>query len=152
MQIEPLRACDVGYCLASWREGHKQSPDGDRIPWSFYKVKFGKAFSSILDNPDTVLLGAYRGDELLGFLVMSPGRRVDTLHWIQTRFKDSAGAPVRRQGVMTALVDAARLGERCIYTLRGQRRAGGSFDETIAAWLRGHGTAAAYEPLLSWIK
>lgn len=159
IDIRPLDATDIGYALSSWRESHKQAPGVDKVPWTYYKREYGAVFSALL-NGGAVALGAYRGAELLGFLIVTPGKRVHSLHWVQVKFRDAAGQKLRRRGLMSQLIDAAELGERVVYTLRGARRVAvgddgarvKSLDEPIVAWLRSRGTAAAYVPILDWVK
>lgn len=149
LEIRPLAQEDKPYALSSWRESHKQAPGASRMPWSFYKQKYGLIFRELLDRDLT--LGAYIGDVLLGFLVASPGKRITTLHWVQVKFEVS-GQAVRRRGVMTALLEAANLGDKFVYTLKGQKRKGGSFDETLVTTLAERGQTAVYTPLIDWIK
>lgn len=166
IDIRPLDAADVGYALFSWREGHKKSPGVDRVPWSYYKSEYGDAFKKILDDSTTRLLGAYGvgtsstapGREgmpaLLGWLAMTPGKRVHTVHWVSVKHQH------RREGVMMALLDAADLGSRFIYTLKGRRDRATlpdgsitkSLDETLVHVLRAEGVNATFVPLKEYLK
>lgn len=157
MNIRPLKKEDVGYALFSWREGHKKSPGHDRMPWAYYKDTLGYAFEKILNDPTTRLLGAYSHEEkLLGWIATTPGKRVHTVHWVHVKH-ELDGKKMRRRGVMTALLDAADLGPRFIYTLRGRRlerdaRPFRSLDETLVATLRARGVTATFVPLKEWLK
>lgn len=163
MIVRQLNTDDVGYALFSWREGHKKSPVHERMPWSYYKDTLGYAFEKILNDPTTKLLGAYahdnqmeRPDQLLGWLAMTPGKRVHTVHWVHVKH-ELDGERVRRRGVMTALLEAAELGSRFIYTLRGRRlerdaRPLKSLDEVLVASLRARGVTATLVPLKEWLK
>jgi hypothetical protein len=158
IDVRPLAPEDVGYALSSWRESHKQAPGVDKVPWTYYKKEYGAVFGAILNGAGTAL-GAYRGNELLGFVVFTPGKRVVSLHWVQVKHKDAAGTRLRRRGLMTMLVDAAELGARCVYTLRGPRRAvevdgkmTKSLDEALVPWLAKRGVAAAYVPMIEWMR
>ncbi len=154
LEIRTLDQDDLPYALSSWREGHKQAPKADRMPWVYYKAKYGPIFRGLLESPTSLLLGAYIGDqpELLGFLVATPGKRISSLHWVYTKFKNAEGVSLRRHGVMTELLSAADLGPRFIYTLLGRRESGHSHDETLVRTLAARGQVAVYTPLLEWIK
>jgi hypothetical protein len=160
MIIRQLDADDVPYALTSWRESHKQSPGHDKVPWGYYKATTGAAFSSILTDPGTRKLGAYAEDDmLLGFLVMTPGKRVHTLHWVQTKYRVELER-IRRQGVMTALFEVADLGKRFVYTCRGPRRkvelpdgsTSKSMDQVYAANLAARGITATFVDLKEWLR
>lgn len=155
-----VRALDdnhKGYALCTWREGAKKAPGFDRVPFSYFKDVYGRAFKQILDDPAARLLGAYTNDALVGWLAMSPGKRVHTVHWVHTKF-ELDGERLRRRGIMTALLDAAELGSRFIYTCRAQRvkRSGGStiksLDEALVLALRAKGVSATYVSLKEWSK
>ena len=151
LEIRVLDQDDLPYVLSSWRESHKAAPKVDKMLWSQYKIKFGGLFRELLTREKVI--GAYRNLELLGFLVTSPGKRINVLHWVQCKFQDTSGTNLRRQGVMTALLDAADLGQRFIYTLRARKEPGRkSFDETLVAMLATRGQTAVFTDLLEWIK
>ena len=157
--IRKLDDEDRGYALVSWRESHKAAPGCDRVPWSFYKHEYGKLFSKILNDPSSKLPGADDDyDNLLGWLAMSPGRSVHTLHWVHVKY-ESDNEKLRRRGLMYALIDAAELGPRFIYTLRARREKAPeddtikTFDEILArALLRDKNAVATYVALKEWIK
>jgi GNAT superfamily N-acetyltransferase len=153
--FRPLDEADRGYALFSMREGHKKSPGCDRVPWSYYKNVWGGMFEKIFDDPKTRLLGAYTVEgPLAGWLVMMPGKRVHTLHWVHVKHKH------RRQGLMTALLDAAELGPRFAYTLHARRdrvtlpdnTKTKSLDESLVFALRSRGVSATFIPLQEYIK
>jgi hypothetical protein len=155
--IRALKKEDVGYALFSWRESAKKAPGLDRLPWSYFKDTLGYAFEKILNDPSTRLLGAYSHDEkLLGWIAITPGKRVHTVHWVYVKH-ELDGKRMRRRGVMTALIDAADLGSKFVYTLRGRRlerdaRPFRSLDETLVATLRARGVTATFVPLREWLK
>lgn len=160
IEIRKLSDEDKGYALASWRESHKASPGCDKVPWAYYKSDFGALFARIINDPGTVLLGAYNeADKLVGWLAMTPSKRVNTLHWVQVKY-ELDGQRLRRHGVMSLLLDAASLKPRCVYTLRARRdRAplpdgtmSKTLDESLVLALRARGITAAYVPLKEWIK
>jgi len=150
----PVHVCELApddhaYALSSWRESHKQTLR--RVPWGAYKMTYGREFAALLKAPDSLVLGAYgASDELLGFLVASPGKRVDVLHWTQVKFKNKAGEYVRRRGIMTALLDAAELGDRFIYTLRARREGKRTLDDVIAERLAARGVVATFVDFQTW--
>lgn len=154
MKIRDLDDEDVAYALSAWRESHKQSPGCDRVPWGYYKHAWGALISRVLEDDDTVKLGAYNDeDELLGFIVYTPSKRVDVLHWIHVKYK-IGDAPVRRQGVAEALFNHADLGKRFVYTMRGRRGKfpgkAKSLDEVLVAKLLERGIVATYVSLKDW--
>jgi hypothetical protein len=162
MEIRQLDADDVGFALTSWRESHKPSPGADRVPWSYYRHEWGAKFNAILNDTATTMLGAYsHDDKLVGWLAMTPGKRVKTLHWCYVKWKLDDKS-MRRRGVMTALLEEADLGRNFVYTLRARRlykdeRATApvgakSLDEIIVQALREKGQNAAYISLKEWLR
>lgn len=164
MEIRPLDEADRGYALMSWREAHKTSPGCARAPWWSYKREYGAVFGELINAPSTVLLGAYAHEAcadfsmkgaLLGFLVMTPGKSVHTLHWVQVKSKvDGERVPDRRE-IAFELIAAAKLGPRFIYTLRGPRcRQDGakSLDEVLVHALRARGVHATYVAIKEWLQ
>lgn len=152
VHVTELAAEDVGYALASWREAHHQTPNVSRIPWPAYKQLYGQQFERILRDPGSLTLGAYTDDELVGFLAATPGKRVDVLHWVQVKFKNRSGEHIRRRGVMTALLEAAELGDRFVYTLRARRDGKRTLDDILADKLAARGVVAVYSPFREWLK
>lgn len=157
MNIRPLDADDVGYALTAWQEAHKTSPNCRRAPWWAYRQEYGAMLKRIVDDPGTAMLGAYdERDRLLGFLVMTPGTRVHTLHWCQVKRKLDGERVLERRRIFFGLLDAANLGRRFVYTLRGPRvdKATGarSLDELLAHDLRAMGVTATYVAMKEWIQ
>lgn len=159
MNVRKLDQADYGYALFTWREGHHKSPGFCRLPWSYYKDTCVRDFEKLLDDSSSIVLGAYSHEEkLLGWLLATPGKRVHTLHWVHVKH-ELEGKPMRRRGVMTALLEAANLGSQFAYTLHGRLldradRTGGvkSLDEILVAALRARGVTATYVPLKEWLK
>jgi hypothetical protein len=161
--IRPLDDVDKGYALSSWRESHKQSPGSHRVPWSFYKATVGAELARIINDPSTRLLGAYGGSDgrgqLLGWLAMTPGKRVQTLHWVQVKLKVGTER-LRRRGLMFALLGAAELGTSFVYTLRARRDRNKledgtltkTLDESLVHALRDKGVVATYVALKEWLQ
>lgn len=157
MNIRPLDADDVGYALSVWQEAHKTSPSCRRAPWWAYRQEFGTLLRRIVDDPTTVMLGAYdNADRLLGFLVMTPGKRVHTLHWCQVKRKLGDERVLDRRRIFLDLLEAADLGPRFVYTLRGPRvtKVAGvrSLDELLVNDLRARGVTATFVALKEWLK
>lgn len=160
MQIRPLDSEDRGYALWSWQEAHKKAPGCDRAPWWAYKREYADTFKKIVDDPTTVMLGAYsHDDKLIGWLVMTPGKRVSTLHWVHVKF-ELDGKRMRRRGAMLALLEEAGLTPRFAYTLRARRDRATlpdgsvtkSLDESLVAALRARGVTAVYVPMKEWLR
>lgn len=172
MIVRNLDPADYGYALFTWREGAKKAPGVDRMPWSYFKDTTVRELEKLLDDPSSVVLGAYTEardalvapfllgeNKLVGWLVMTPGKRVHTLHWVHVKH-ELDNVRVRRRGVMTELIDAAHLGKQFVYTLRARRDRAqlpdGSFtkslDESLAVALRARGMTATYVPLKEWLK
>lgn len=166
-EVRPLAEAERQYALSAWREAHHSQPSVCAVPWSIYKRTYGAQFELILRDPRTLALGAYAPDgpygeggavasgECLGFLVATPGARVDVLHWVQVRFRDRANRELRRRGIMTALLRAADLGDRWIYTLKARRIRGKrvTLDKVLASALVGMGLGTAtYVPIQDWLR
>lgn len=163
MIIKPIEDRDRGYVLFSWREGAKRAPSLDRLPWSYFRDTYGHAFGTVLDDPTTRVLGAYTDDsdegKLIGWLLMSPGKRVSTVHWVHVK-PELDGEQTRRRGTMTALLDAAQLGKNFVYTLHAKRNraklpdgsTSKSLDETLVAALRARGITATFVAIKEWLK
>lgn len=182
--IAPVRTADLAYCRSTWAESFKHSPDAGRMSWQIYKRHVVPQLQRILYRDDTEVLAAYLGPDIAGWIAYVPGRRVSTVHWVYTRcaiwdhtrctqdgcrvdggrLSHGVRCPghfdnlekLRRRGVMTALVDAADLGDRIVYTHRGPRpKHRGSVrtsDEWIVPWLRRRGINAAHMPWEEWNK
>jgi hypothetical protein len=154
MIVRALDEADIGYAIKVWSEAHKTSPSCRRAPWWAYRLEYVEMFKKIVDDAHTRMLGAYdEHDRLLGFLIMTPGKRVHTLHWCQVKRKlDDERVPDRRH-IFDALIEAADLGSRFVYTLRGPRLdGGGSLDERLAADLRARGVSATFVALKDYLK
>lgn len=155
-EVRPLAEAEHVYVLGAWRNEHHNQPAVRAVPWSIYKRTYGLQFAQILRDPRTLALGAYAPDgQCLGFLVATPGARVDVLHWVQVRYRDAAGRELRRRGIATALIRAAELGDRWIYTLRARRIRGKrvTLDTVLASALVGKGLGTAtHVPIQDWLR
>lgn len=161
MIIRPLDREDLGYVLYTWRESHKAAPTVDRMPWAYYKDTCGHVFEKLLfSDATTRVLGAYTSDnKLLAWLIMTPGKRVHTLHWVYVKY-ELEGEKLRRRGLMSKLIEGAELGKNFVYTLHARRDRAPlpdgsmtkSLDETLVVALRGKGVTATYVPLKEWLK
>lgn len=152
MIIADLDPADYGYVLSSWRESHHETPGAAHIPWKHYKREYGDAFARLIDDASNIRLGAYDSEvvgrgPLIGWLVATPGKRVDTLHWVYVKHAGDA----RRNGIMTALLDAADLGRNFVYTLRGRKVDKTTLDVVLADALRKRGITASHIPLKEWL-
>lgn len=158
MNIRPLDPDDRRYALFTWRESAKKAPEYDRVPWSYYKDAIVPMFEKLLEIG--IVLGAYESRGLVGWLAMTPGKRVHTVHWVHVKH-ELDGERMRRRGAMLALLDAADLGPRFIYTLRarrltrderGQQPGVKTLDELLVAALREKGVTATHVSLKEWLK
>lgn len=173
LTLRPVYLDDMPRVRNAFAEGHKHAPGVDRMPWRYYKQWVVPELRAALAHPETQLLGAYAEGALCGWLAFARGRRVDTVHWVSTPFwfpvpadachgcseSDEPGKPkrhsgecplnpsnrtaLRRRGIMTALLDAAALQERLVYTFRGakheHRNDGKTMDERLMPMLRARG-------------
>ncbi len=164
VSIRPITDQDgFEYCRGSWTEAHKHSPGHTQMPWGLYKRHVRPHLEATLIRPDTKLVGAYHEGVLVGWVALSPGRRVSTVHWTHTRYGDQErGELYRRRGVMRQLFEAAvlPLGSRLVYTHQGpypkHNRSRGErkrpADEWIVRWLAKRGVSAAYVSMEEWLK
>lgn len=155
--VRELANADLGYALATWREGHKATREMRAIPWPAYKIMYGTLFERLINDKGSLVLGAYSRDtdpELYGFLVATPGKRVDAVHWCNVKYLARDGASPRRHGVMLSLLRAAALGDEFLYTLRARRKAGHrTLDRKLASDIAGAGLGTAiYVPLMEWLR
>lgn len=160
--IRPIKEEDRGYVLTSMREGVKQNPSYDRTPWGYMKATIGVELSRIVNDETTKILGAYNtvDDTLLGWICVTPGKRVDTCHWCYTRFQRGSEL-LRRRGIMLALIEEGITGKRFVYTLRARRCSGDetlangdkakSLDTILAEQLLARGISATHVPLREWL-
>lgn len=134
---------EMAYLRASFGEGYKESSNRlHKLPWTDFKRLERPKLDAVLARGDTHLLVADLEGLVAGWLAWSPGRRVDTVHWVHTR------SQVRKRRVMRSLVDAAVLKQRLVYTHRGARRS----DEWIVPWLMKRGVNATYMSMKEWLE
>lgn len=155
LDIRPLRTEDLGYARWSFAEGHKGAPGVASMTWRYYKRFIVPELERALTFATTEILGAYVGSTVVGWLAFARGKRVSTVHWVHVRFQlGDGGQELRRRGVMTALLDAAELGDRIAYTFKGaapkHRNDGKTMDERLLPWLQKRGQHAAYVPWEEW--
>lgn len=156
LRIGPVRIDDHAWMRNSFAEGHKNAPGVSSMSWRYYKQYVVPELNACLAAAET--LAAYRIDGLvLGWLAISRGRRVDALHWVHTRYRyRDEPETFRQRGVMTALVDAAGLKERLVYTWRASyprhRSDGQTMDERLLPWLRGKGHHVTHMNWSEWKK
>jgi hypothetical protein len=89
---------------------------------------------------------------------VSPGKRVDVVHWCYVKY-ELAGERVRRRGIMLALIEEGTHGANFVYTIRGRRTpdllANGekarSLDMILSEQLLARGVVATYVPLKEWL-
>jgi hypothetical protein len=155
--IRPAAEPDLAYCRSSWAEDYKLAGGNRKLPWSAYKRVVEPELRRVLSLPSTQILCADHGDAIVGWIAFARGARVSTVHWVRTRYSLSRepALQLRRRGIMTALLHAADLGDRIVYTHRGplprhrseERR---TSDEWISMWLSRRGVHAAFMSLMEW--
>ncbi len=154
LDIRPVvDPADRGYVRFTWVESSHGSPRHHNIPWPIYKQSVGKQIASLIDRSDVNLLGAYEpGGFVVGWLAYTPGR-VSTVHYVATR-ADLKGEAMRHRGVATALLKAAELGKRIVYTFQGTRRHRNlpPMDVALIEWARAQGVTATHVPLNEWLR
>jgi hypothetical protein len=158
VDIRPVAPADLAYVRSSWAEGYKTAPGNAKLGWRIYKRVVPPELASVLERPETQVIGAFTADTIIGWLAYVPGRRVSTVHWVHTRYRvGEDGEPLRRRGIMTALLAHAQLTQRIVYTHRGgypkHRHADAGHetsDAPIVRWLARNGVTAAYMPFGEW--
>lgn len=157
--VKPLKAEDRGFVLTTMREGVKQNPSYDRVPWSYMKATIGVELANIINDDATKILGAYTPEGLLlGWVCASPSKRVTVVHWVYTRFEHK-GERLRRRGIMLALLEDVADNKPIVYTLRARRcndvLANGekakSLDNVLAEQLLARGITTSYVSLKEWL-
>jgi hypothetical protein len=151
---------DRGYVRGSWAEGYKNAPKMARLPWAAYKRIVVPELEAALARPDTEIHIAEHGDDIVGWIALSRGARVDTVHWVHTRFRiGQTGVPLRHRGVMSSLFAAAELRKRIVYTFRGptprgrdRRVSRETGDERVVRWLATRGYTAAFVDFSEWAR
>lgn len=140
---------DLAYIRSSFAEGVKQSSVRlDKLPWPDFKRLERPHLDAVLSHDDTRLIVADHDGIIAGWIALVHGRRVDTVHWLHTRWRIGKGELLRRRGVMRSLVDAAQLKPKLVYTHRGAKRS----DQWIVPWLAGRGVTAAFVPMKEWLE
>ncbi len=156
MNIRQLDADDVSYAAHVWQRAHKHSPTCRRESKWAYQITYGALIEKLIKEPLTVALGAYEDGQLLGFLVMTPGKRVHTLHWCHVKNKLDGERVQGRRDIFFALIDAADLGSKFVYTFQGPRvrkeTGARSLDELLVADLRARGITATYVSIKEWLE
>lgn len=110
-----------------------------KLPWRAYKRDVWPGLHEALNRAE--ILVADHGGRIAGWIALSRGRRVDTVHWIATRHE------LKRQRVMAQIFDAAGLRDRIVYTHKGPQRS----DQWVAQWLMRRGAVAVvFEPYEKW--
>lgn len=155
IRLGTLRRDDFAYARNSFAEGHKRAPGVESMSWRYYKRFIVPMLEDVLRHERVEVLAAYLGADVVGWLAFSRGRLVDAVHWVHTRWKVGAdGAPLRRRGIMTLLLESAELKNRLAYTWKGARaehdRDGLTMDERLLPWLSDRGQHAVYQPWEEW--
>jgi hypothetical protein len=155
--IAPVTEDEVGYCLGSWREALMTTPENRRVPKGIFRRSITPQLTDILNASE--VLTAHVDGAIAGWIAFQRGPRVSACHWVHTRYESRDGMPLRRRGIMTALLEAADLGPRFLYTHRGSlprhprpedKRT--TTDEIVRRWLAKRGVTAVHVPYQEWIR
>lgn len=150
--VRPMRGDELPWVIHSWSEGHKDSPDTDRMRWPDYKALRVPMMRAALERADTAVLvcdGPVPGRGV-GWLTWSRWPSIDIVHWAHTAMQ------FRRRGVFNALIERA-LGDRkhVVYTHEAAKRRGKGqvrFDAVLVEKLRARGAVVSYIPFKEWSK
>jgi hypothetical protein len=125
VEIRPPADVDIAFIRATWREGHRQSPGMQRLPFHLFKRTRGAIIDTLLNRNDTHLLAAYVPSDdprwperVAGWIAWTPGR-VPALHWVYVRAGENG---YRQRGMATLLFEQSGIGGRLIYTFVGAQR------------------------------
>lgn len=146
--VRPMRTGERAYVIHSWSEGWKQSPAMRRKVWRDFKVLDIPRLDAALDRRDTTVLMATIADRSIGYIVFARWPSIDAIHWLYVRKVNRSHDHV----VPTALLDAAALKSRIVYTHQGEVPGGARLrdDQRMAAWLRERGNVVSYVPYEEW--
>ncbi len=138
--LRPATAEDMPIVRGQFAAGVKESSNRlSKLPWAPFKRDFRPALFEELAAAEVFV--AAEGPEVVGWIAVTRGKRVDTIHWLTSRHNH------RREGVARALVDRVALTPRIVYTHRGVRRS----DEWLVPWLQRRGAiSVVYAPYKEW--
>lgn len=170
--LRPSCENDMRYLLSSWLEEYKYSSGRfAAAPWAMYRPHVGPQLRAALEAPRvTRIVAELPSGKIAGWIAFTPGKTISAVHWVHTRGALD-GVKLRRRGIMSALLEAAELGKRFVYTHKGPKKTktrGGrnadfdarltrvvpgspNTDETIALYLRSRGVTAVYVPYEEWL-
>jgi GNAT superfamily N-acetyltransferase len=148
--VRLMRADELPYVAHSWAEGYKNSPRMRRKTWADYKALDVPALRQCLARRDTEVLccEATVPGHAVGWVAFARWPSIDIVHWVYV------AKPFRRRGVMTALLEGARLRNRVSYTHQAAIRRHGEprADLMICDLLRKRGVVVSYVPYQEWSK
>ena len=110
LELRRLGVAEIGYAVSSWEATHRS---GTRLPWSAYKKLHVPVIRHLINREDVNLLGAYRGEKIVGWMAWTPGK-LPAVHYAFVRDGE------KRKGVFGAMLDASEVGRRWIYSHRGE--------------------------------
>jgi hypothetical protein len=150
------------YIATTWTDANHRSPLHWRQPYrDVYRPRMQQTINALADQ-SRALVARLPSGRAVGWIVYSPGRSISTVHYVYARHM-LEDVPWRRRGLALALIDAAELGRRFVYTHKGEWRRGGKFargarsrwprplDEELAEALQRRGVTAVYEPVERWL-
>lgn len=125
VDIRPAADEDVPFIRATWREGHRQSPGMQRLPFHVFRAQRGRLIDAVLSRADTHLLAAYVPssdprwpERVAGWIAFTPGR-VPALHWMYVRAGENG---YRGRGLAALLFEQSGIGNRLVHTFIGAQR------------------------------
>lgn len=174
VDIRPPEPADVPFIRATWREGHRQTPSMQAMPWWSFKATRGAIIDRLLSRDDTHLLAAYVPSDdpkwperVAGWIAWTPGR-VPALHWMYVRAGENG---YRGRGLAGLLFEQSGIGGRLVHTfigaqrpekmkriydadgkLAGRKYTGRPYSELLAEAGAKRGVYAAYVEIAEWLE
>lgn len=160
--IAPVVDDEWRYIASTWIDSHHRSAKYYKHPYKRSYLPLMRPIVDTLARESKALVARNPDGRAVGWIVYTPGRSIATVHYVYARHKLD-DVPWRRRGVATALLQAAELGRRFVYTFPGEYRRASMFargldkkyprplDEELVDSLRRRGVTAVYEPVERWM-
>lgn len=122
----PMREGDEAFVIDTWRNTWRLSNEARReTPRGYHAIFEDLVIRGVLADPDSrVLVIAVESDpnEIAGWISYAPGT-IPTVHYAFVRkFTKSTRQPLRRAGLLGAMVHLAGVRDRLVYTFRPSER------------------------------